>query len=105
MHWKAVRITGKRLALGAAASAGWLLIAVISVLFIGGRCGGGWGCDAEGLPNGAVTLRDLHSHPESQLIYPGGAVNSRDGQSEVKDWTGELGKTGLAGLTIRSSAT
>src|SRR5260370_1691718 len=104
MHWKAVRITGKRLALGAGASAGWLLIAVISVLFIGGRCGGVWGCDAEGLPNGAVTLRDLHSHPESQLISPGGAVTSRYGQSEVRDWTGELVKPGLAGITFSSSA-
>jgi hypothetical protein len=105
MRWKAVRITGKRLALGAAALAGWLLIAVITMLFIGGRCSGIWGCDAQGLSNGPVTLRDLRSHPESQLIYPGGAVTSRYGQSEVRDWTGELVKPGLAGITFSSSAT
>jgi len=99
-----VRVTGERVALGVAAVAGGLIVLVITVLFIGGRCGSVWGCDAQGLPNGPVTLRDLRSHPESQLVYPGGAVTSRYGQSEVRDWTGQLVKPGLAGLTFSSSA-
>lgn len=57
------------------------------------RCGGWSGCDANGLPLGSVTVRDLERHPEATLYYPGATVIVHGGIAE-QDWL--LGSPGSA---------
>jgi hypothetical protein len=55
------------------------------------RCGGWSGCDANGLPLGGVTVRDLESHPEATLYYPGATVIAHGGTDEQHYLAGRPG--------------
>lgn len=81
----------------------WLLVSgafaievlIVTSLVLGraviDRCGGWSGCDANGLPLGSVTVRDLESHPEAALYYPGATVIDHGGLDEEDPFLGRPG--------------
>jgi hypothetical protein len=58
---------------------------------LGERCGGWSGCDPNGLPLGSVTVRDLETHPEAALYYPGASVIDHGGIDEQDSFLGRPG--------------
>ena len=58
---------------------------------LGARCGGWSGCDANGLPLGSVTVRDLETHSEATLYYPGASVIAHGGTAEQDFFLGSPG--------------
>lgn len=58
---------------------------------LGERCGGWSGRDANGLPLGSVTVRDLETHPEFALYYPGASVIDHGGIDEQDSFLGRPG--------------
>src|ERR1700694_4650043 len=82
--WPVGRLSG-RYRLLALFGLGIVVLAISSLALghvIGHRCGGWSGCDAGGLPLGSVTVRDLETHPEAALYYPGAALIVHGGTDE-----------------------
>jgi len=64
------------------------------------RCGGWSGCDANGLPLGIVTVRDLERHPEATLYYPGASVLAHGGTPEVDPLVGSRGLALMSSILV-----
>src|ERR1700694_2468618 len=72
-----------------------IAVLVVTSLVLGravvDRCGGWSGCDANGLPLGSVTVRDLESHTEATLTYQGATVVDHGGVAEQDRLAGGRG--------------
>ena len=72
-----------------------IAVLVVTSLVLGravvDRCGGWSGCDANGLPLGSVTVRDLESHTEATLTYQGATVVDHGGVAEQDRLVGAPG--------------
>ena len=66
------------------------------------RCGGWSGCDANGLPLGSVTVRDLERHPEATLYYPGASVIAHGGIAEQDLFLGSRGSAFTSSILATS---
>jgi len=72
-----------------------IVVLAISSLALGhvvvDRCGGWSGCDANGLPLGIVTVRDLETHKEATLYYPGATLIGHAATAEHDPFVGSRG--------------